>query len=98
MEYYINKLINKVELVECDEIFKREIIVSARMYLFATECCRAKYHLSITKEKYEEIKKLHSWIVKENKEIWPLKNYTAEPQGPTQCMAARMKELAELIK
>lgn len=98
MEDYINKLICKVELVDCDENFKREVILSARMYLFATECCRAKYHLNVTKEKYEEIKKLCNWIIKENKEIWPLKNYTAVPGTYLECFEQRLKEMAELVK
>ncbi len=88
----------KVEALELDELYKREIAVNVNMVILGAELAIGKMNGGVTKQKAEELHRLIDDIMKEHREVWLARNYEKGIETFLGVLKSRQDELAGFIK
>lgn len=90
---YLKYLIERIARIEFDDIYKRQIILNARMAILGAEYAIIKVNNCVSRGKVLEITELTDYIKKELYELWMMKNYE---QGIEEFMGYLNSRLNEL--
>lgn len=72
---YVRRVMADIEKVEFDDLFKREIRLTAKMIVLGSEICKVKLHPMESLDKVDELVAMIDEIVPEFTEIWNIRNY-----------------------
>ncbi len=94
---YVRKVQADIEKQEFDELYKREMRLTARLIELGSEFCKVKLHPETSAEKAKELVALIDVILPEYIEIWNIRNYERGINKFLDHIYARRRELAEII-
>ena len=72
---YVRRVMADIEKLSFDELFKREIRLTAQLIELGSEVCKVKLHPQASIEKAQELADMIDRILPEYTEIWNIRNY-----------------------
>ena len=72
---YVRRVMADIEKLSFDELFKREIRLTAQLIELGSEVCKVKLHPQASIEKAQELADMIDHILPEYTEIWNIRNY-----------------------
>ena len=93
---YVQKCIDAVEKIDFDEIWKRQVILNAKMVILSSDLCIIRMHQTAENAEIERLVNLIDEIYDEYTYLWDLENY---PEGKDHFLSQlrdRRKELLEM--
>lgn len=103
---YVTDIMESVQDITCEgdaadrenfALYKRQILVNARMIRLGAEYGLVKLHKQVTREKYEELCALTDQIAGEYRTLWMEENYEKGVEEFEGYLADRAKELEEYL-
>lgn len=95
--YALKKLISEVDTIDTDEIWKRSVIVNAKMNLLGAEYAIVKLKKTVTRAKAAELAELSEQTVSEAEKLWLKYNYSMGMEDSFRCFKLREQELKSFI-
>jgi len=95
---YVRRVLADIEKLHFDELFKREIRVTAWMIELGSEICKVKLHPAQSLDRVDDLVALIDRIVPEYTYIWNARNYEMGIERFLAQLHARREELLALKK
>lgn len=95
---YVEREYAKVDAIEFDELYKREIRVNVKMVVLGAELIIAKINGGFTEEKAKEVIDLIDWIIAEHKHVWLSRDYENGIEQFLGVLNSRREEIPGFVK